>query len=43
MGNYIPNLVLKFHPLQNITQIDKEVSNVLSVATKIAEGALKVL
>lgn len=43
MENYIPNLDVKFCPFQNVTEIDKEVINVLSVATKIAESALKVL
>lgn len=41
MENYIQNLVLKFYPFQALTQIDKEVSNVLSVATKITEKCSK--
>lgn len=43
MENYMPNLGLKCCTLQNVTQIDKEVSAVLSVATKITESVLKVL
>jgi len=41
MENYIPNLVLKFYPFQALTQIDKEVSNALCVATKITEKCTK--
>ena len=41
MENYILNLVLKFYSFQAVTQIDKEVSNVLSVVTKITEKCTK--
>lgn len=40
-GSYIPYLVLIFYPFQAVTQIDKEVSDALSVATKITEKCTK--
>lgn len=41
MKNYIPSLVLKFYFFQSVIQIDKEVADALSVATKITEKCTK--